>query len=77
MNVNFVEPSGPLQAYNGTALPFTILLVAGSLPLKAITLVSLVEIFSLYNNMEMHARANVESPFGLVAFRKWLTAFCT
>ena len=22
-NLNFLEPSGPLQAYNGTALPFT------------------------------------------------------
>jgi hypothetical protein len=24
-NVNFLEPSGPLQACNGTALPLTIL----------------------------------------------------
>ena len=23
-NLNFLEPSGPLQAYNGTALPFLI-----------------------------------------------------
>jgi len=23
-NLNFLEPSGPLQAYNGTALPFTL-----------------------------------------------------
>jgi len=22
-NLNFLEPSGPLQAFNGTALPFT------------------------------------------------------
>lgn len=41
----------------------TILLLAGSLPLKAITFVSLVEILSLYNNTKMHARANVASPF--------------
>jgi hypothetical protein len=24
-NLNFLEPSGPLQAYNGTALPFSVL----------------------------------------------------
>ena len=26
-NLNFLEPSGPLQAYNGTALPFTFIYV--------------------------------------------------
>ena len=26
-NLNFLEPSGPLQAWNGTALPFTVQIV--------------------------------------------------
>ena len=26
-NLNFVEPSGPLQACNGTALPFPIIII--------------------------------------------------
>jgi len=30
-NLNFLEPSGPLQACNGTALPFTLIILPSGL----------------------------------------------
>ena len=30
-NLNFLEPSGPLQACNGTALPFTVTVISSTL----------------------------------------------
>ena len=54
-----------------TGLIIKILLLTGFLPLKVIIFFPLVDIFSLYYNLEMHARAKVTSPFGLVVFHKW------
>jgi len=44
-SLNFLEPSGPRQAYNGTALPFTLI------P-KLVNILRDHEIFSLFSSTE-------------------------